>query len=117
MLLQEENKAVGEIELLLFSTARVCVNQCGDRLILAKDVQNMFAHRYHVDKYKHLLPKELQEQLTLTIKIKDGFAAGEYYPATLLTDICFELAYGNNPLCREEQYKPLVKMAGILMRG
>ena len=63
------------------------------------------------------MPKELQEQLTLTVKIKDGFAAGEYYPATLLTDICFELAYGNNSLCKEEQYQPLITLAQVLLSG
>ncbi len=73
------SEAVGEIQ-LLFSRAKVCVNQCGDRLILAEDVQNAFSITgYTFEDYRRLLPVELQERLTLTVKIKDGCFSSEYY--------------------------------------
>jgi hypothetical protein len=111
------SEAVGEIS-ILFSKAKVCVNQCGDRLISADDVQNAFYFTgYTFEDYKKLLPWELQKELTLTVKVKDGRFTGEYYPAEVWADICFELAYGKNPSLKQKENQLLVKFAKTLLGG
>lgn len=111
-----QSEAVGEIK-LLSSWTKVCVNQCGDRLILAQDMHNIFSARYALKDYTELLPWELQKELTLTVKIKDGRFTGEYYPAELLTEICFQLTYGQNPLLKQKENQPLVALAETLLGG